>query len=197
MEQFFIKKDKSGNFKRERNQEDMKYRRIHKATFAEKLGELLSKDSSLCFHGTPIWNAEAIIKSGQLSAEIDRKGDNDDVLDMAGFVSVTTIENLWWTVKQFADLSNFDYPAGCIFVIEPKDESEQALARDKHKIANVDFVKEPDRLKKVITTPENVQRVKEWLEKSELDVVKNIVVTYDEFLEKAKNDFQKRDERVL
>lgn len=197
MDQFLIKKDASGKFERTSNPEDMRYRKIQKATFAEKLEKILPKETPLCFHGTPIWNAKEIISSGNISAEIDRKGAGEEVLDMPGKISVSTIENLWFTVKQFADLANFKYPAGCIFVITPKDEKEFLSAKTHKIINNVDFAKEPERLQNIITTPENIEKVKGWLAESGLEIDENIVVDYEGYLKNTQKEFDKTDEKTL
>lgn len=182
MKQFEIKHDYTNSFKRPRIKEDIKYRRIKKITFEDDLKQVLPQDCDLCFHGTTIWNTEKILKSKNISAEIDRVGKNEDVLDMSGKISVTTINNIWFTLQGFADLDNFDYPAGCIFVMSPKNKEEIKSSKDKNIINNVDFGKEPNRLKAIITTPENIQRVKTWLEESDLNISDNIVFDYDNFI---------------
>ncbi len=194
MDQFLIKKDPTGTFKRPQNDWDMKYRRVQKATFAERLQKLLPKNYPNCFHGTTIWNTQEILNSGSLSAEIDRKGFSENVLNCPGVISVTTLEDLWWTVKEFADLSNFEYPAGCIFVLEPKDEREQISAKENKTIGNVNLLCESKRLKNIITTPENLERVRGWLEKSEINVDGEIVISYEDFLRISQKEFEKERE---
>lgn len=197
MDQFEIKKDPTNAFRHEPTKEDAKYRRVQKASFAEKIEKLLPKNYPLLFHGTTIWNAKEILSSANISAEIDRKDKSEDVLDMSGKISVTTVESLWWTVKEFADLANFNYPAGCIFVLLAKDKEEFEMAVSTKSIQNVDFGAEPERLKNIITTPENVSRVKEWLSQSDIVVESDIVVDYDEFLSIAQKEHEKEHERTL
>ena len=196
MSQFRIKKDPTNQFRRPALPEDMRYRRIQKATFAEKMEKLLPKEKPLCFHGTPIWNAQEILRSGNISAEIDRKGAGKDILNMSGTISVTTVADLWWTVKEFADLANFNYPAGCIFVLEPKNESEFNSAKQHKTIENVNLISDSKRLKNIITTPENLERVRGWISKSELNLDPKIVVDYDSFLKDCEKNFFKKDKEL-
>lgn len=177
-------------FKRPSNKEDIKYRKIIQVTFEKRLQEVVDENCTLCFHGTPIWNAKEIIKSGNISALIDRVGSGENVLHMPGQISVSTINNLWFTLKYHADLFNYDYPAGCIFVIEPKNEEEIKSSREKNYINNIDFEENPERIKYIITTPENIELVKKWINESGLKINSNIVVDYDEVITNMHNEYQ-------
>ncbi len=184
MDQFNIKKDLS--FKRPWNHEDVKYRKIQSLKFEDNLKKELDETSEFCFHGTPIWNTEKIIKSKNISAEADRLGKTPEGLDISGYIYVSTMKNLWFTIKNHSDLLNFDYPAGCIFVIKPKNKTDIQTARTKNIIKNVDFNKSPEILKAIITTPENIDRVKNWIIESEIKVQADIVMNFEEFLNFAK-----------
>ena len=105
------------SFKRPANKEDIKYRKTVQVTFEKRLKEIVGKDFELCFHGTPIWNAIEIVKSGNITALIDRVGAGEYVIPNPGKISVSTINNIWFTLKYHTDLYNYNYPAGCIFVI--------------------------------------------------------------------------------
>ena len=190
MDQFKIKQDETNTFKRPQNKEDIKYRKIKRATFETELKKVLYPDCTLCFHGTTIWNTQKILKSKNISAEIDRIGQNGDVLDMPGKISVSTVNNVWFTIKHFADLGNYNYPAGCIFVIEPKNEEEIKSSTEKNYINNIDFEENPERIKYIITTPENIELVKKWINESGLKINSNIVVDYDEVITNMHNEYQ-------
>lgn len=198
-----VKFDKYGNkvddknFKRPSNKEDIKYRKTILLTFEKRLKQELSEDCTLCFHGTPIWNAKQIIESGNISALIDREGCGENVLPMPGQISVSTINNIWFTIKYHADLYNYNYPAGCVFVIEPKNEEEITSSREHNVIRNIYFDKEPERLKAIITTHENVEVVKAWVKASGFNICSDIVVDYDEFILFAQNIFEKPQEQNL
>ncbi len=184
-------------FKRKRNAEDIRYRKIQLVNFEKKLKQIMPKDCELCFHGTPIWNAEEIIKSGNISALIDRIGASNHVLNSPGKISVSTINNLWFTIKHHADLYNYDYPAGCIFVITPDNEKEIKSAHEKNEINNVYFDKQPQRLKAIITTPENVVLVKSWINQSKLKIDDNIVVDYNQFVINIQDEYQQSTSNTI
>ena len=186
MSQFEIKQaDKS--FLRPSQDDDIRYRKITLITFEKRLKNVIGEDCTLCFHGTPIWNAKQIISSGNISSLIDRIGPGEDVLPTPGQISVSTINNIWFTIKYFADLYNYDYPAGCIFVIKPRDKQEIKSSMEDNLINNVYFDKHPERLVSIITTPENITTVKKWIKDSTLHINPEIVVDYDKFIELAKN----------
>ncbi|MBQ8522418.1 MAG: hypothetical protein IJ458_01995 [Clostridia bacterium] len=178
------------SFKRLASKDDIKYRKIVQVTFEKRLKEVLEKDCTLCFHGTPIWNAKEIIKSGNITSLIDRIGPKENVIPNPGKISVSTINNLWFTIKYHADLFNYDYPAGCVFVIQPKDEDEIKSSRENNEINNIYFDKQPERLKAIITTPENINLVRSWIDESNLKINNQIVVDYDEFIINIKNEYQ-------
>lgn len=180
MDQYWIKKDKTNSFCRPEISEDIKYRKIQRLKYEDELKKVLPSECNFCFHGTTIWNTKSILESGEITARIDRDGEGDDVLNTPGKIYVSTLNNIWFTVKYHADLGNYKYPAGCIFVITPQNAEEFKSARQSNLIENVDFKKQPERLKCIITTPENMDRVKEWIKSSNLKLNPNIVVDYNE-----------------
>lgn len=180
MDQFWIKKDPTHSFCRPEIAEDVKYRKIKKVTFEDELKKVLSKDCNFCFHGTTIWNTKSIIDSGEISAQIDREGLGEETLNTPGQIYVSTLNNLWFTVKHYADLGNYKYPAGCIFVISPQSEEEFKSAKEHNLIANVNIKEQSDRIKAIITTPENITRVQNWINESKLHLNRDIVVDYEQ-----------------
>ena len=183
MDQFWIKKDITNKYYRPEIPEDVKYRKIQKLTYENKLKQLLQDDCCLCFHGTTIWNAKSILESGEITARIDREGEGEGVLNTPGKIYVSTINNLWFTVNHHADLGNYKYPAGCVFVIKPTSEEEYNSAKESNLISNVDFKKFPNILKAIITTPENIDKVKSWLQSSGIDVNPDIVKDYNDSID--------------
>ncbi|MFQ6724456.1 MAG: hypothetical protein ACLRFE_03920 [Clostridia bacterium] len=179
--------DKYGNktsdesFKRDIDKQDVAYRKKVKLTFEKRLKDILPQNYNLCFHGTPIWNCKQILKSGNISSLADRVGERENILPIHNKIYVSTINNLWFTIRYHADLSNYNYPAGCIFVIEPKDD-EIKSSKHQNIINNIYFDKEPKRLKNIITTPENIDLVKSWVMESGLKINDSIVVNYEQFL---------------
>ena len=165
---------------RPRYEEDMAYRRRQYYQFASIIKEIVPDDLNLCFHGCPIFAAESIIKEGAISSSVDRLGvaTSYDVEDQ---VSVTTKETLSTTIQGYAKLhDDLELPAGCIFVVTPKDENEVKSSKASMLIGNVNFKENPERLYSIITTPENIERVTKWAKESEIDTSK--IHDYDGFV---------------
>lgn len=156
-------------FLRPANDKDMEYRLRQYNEFAKKMKDLVPDDLPLRFHGCPIYTAKHIIESGELSSSVDRLG-VETSYDTEGQVSVTTKDTLDTTIHGYTHLSDNSYlPAGCVFVVLPKDEMD-AKAGDSMLMGNVDFKSEPDRLYGIITTPENIERVSQWAKANGIDL---------------------------
>ena len=172
-------------FLRPSNIEDMKYRDRQYKDFPNQIKENLPDDLHLCFHGCPINTAKHIIEDGEISSSVDRLG-TETSYDESDQISVTTKNTIETTVQGYSGLTGGEYPAGCIFVITPKDESEIASSESSMIIENVDFKKEPDRLYSIITTPENIERVSEWAKQAGIDISK--IHDYDDFIQMFSKD---------
>ncbi len=70
-----------------------------------------------------------------------------------------------------------------MFVINPKDESEIQSSKGMI-IANVDL-NDKNRLHAILSTPENMDKLKEWCNNSNLN--SNLVETFDQFINQFKN----------
>jgi len=159
-------------FLRPSSQEDMNYRLKQYNEFSEQVKSEVPDDLHLCFHGCPIYAAKQIIKDGEISSSVDRIG-SETSYDVSDQVSVTTKNTIETTVQGYTGLTgNYNLPAGCIFVILPKDESEIKSSETSMLIGNVSFKENPERLYSIITTPENIERVTEWAEKANIDLSK-------------------------
>lgn len=148
------------SFLRPRTEKDMDYRLRQFKEFPKKVQETIPDNLYLLFHGTSICNAREIIKSGSLTSSVDRLG-FETSYDVENQVSVTTKATLNITIDNYSDLTAEDgfLPAGCIFVLCAKDEKDGSqLLTD-----NVHFKDEPDKLYAIVTTPENIRNVKEWM----------------------------------
>ncbi len=151
--------------------EDIAYRVRQNHDFAYKIAHLVPDDIPLRFHGCPIFAAEKIISSGEITSQEDRLGINV-ICDDAAQISVTTKDNLYITTQGFANLTpNFTLPAGCIFVVTPKDLTDEESGRFMQ-MDNVRFKNDSDRLVAVISTPENLPSIQAWLTNSGLPSVK-------------------------
>lgn len=159
-------------FLRPSSQEDMNYRLKQYNEFSKQVKSEVPDDLHLCFHGCPIYAAKQIIKDGEISSSVDRIG-SETSYDVSDQVSVTTKNTIETTVQGYTGLTgNYNLPAGCIFVILPKDESEIKSSETSMLIGNVSFKENPERLYSIITTPENIERVTEWAEKANIDLSK-------------------------
>lgn len=159
--------------------EDIAYRIRQNKDFAYKVAQLVPDNIPLRFHGCPIFAAEKIISSGEITSQEDRLGVNV-ICDDAVQISVTTKDNLYVTTQGFANLTpNFNLPAGCIFVVTPKDLMDEESGRFMQ-MDNVRFKNVPDRLVAVITTPENLSSIQTWLNNSGFSSAK--AIDYDGFV---------------
>ncbi len=172
-------------FLRPRQQEDIEYRNRQYNNFADEIRKLTSQNIPLRFHGCPIYTAKEIIESGEISSSVDRLGIMTSY-DSSGQISVTTSDTISTTINGYSGLLDNEYflPAGCIFVVLPKDE-EDAKAGNSMLMGNVNFKESPDRLVAIISTPENMNRIIYWTTENNIDSDK--VFTYDGFVEYLKS----------
>lgn len=164
-------------FLRPSNEKDMEYRLRQYDEFPKKIKDLVPEDLPLRFHGCPIYTAKQIIESGEISSSVDRLG-VETSYDMEGQISVTTKDTLDTTIHGYTHLSENFLPAGCVFVLLPKDELD-TKAGNSMLMGNVNFKQEPNRLYAIITTPENIKRVSQWAKVSGIDLSK--IHDFDEF----------------
>lgn len=113
-------------FVRPNSQQDIEYRENECKNFVNKLQKIISPNLDLRFHGTPIYFAEQIIKSGTISSTADRYDGYIKSTDMKGEISASTVETLGRTINFFSDMVAYQrsLPAGCIFAILPKDNED-------------------------------------------------------------------------
>ena len=176
-------------FLRPSNERDMEYRLRQYDEFSKKIKDLVPEDLPLRFHGCPIYTAKHIIESGEISSSVDRLG-VETSYDTEGQISVTTKDTLDTTIHGYTHLSENFLPAGCVFVLLPKDELD-AKAGDSMLMGNVNFKQKPNRLYGIITTPENIEKVSQWAKVSGIDLSK--IHDFDEFaksFEKQKDDIK-------
>lgn len=176
-------------FIRPNSLEDIAYREKQISEFSHKTERILPDFELLVFHGTPIYNAQKIIQSGQILSGKDLWGFATSG-DPAGQFSVTTKDNIRNTILGHSDLSAFIVflPAGVIFTIYAKDKQEYQMAQKEGHISNINFKEDPKRIHSLITTPENLKRVREWLDQNSFDYP---VRDYDGFIIRAQRKFTK------
>ena len=166
--------------------EDISYRREIVEDFPCWANEHISDDSRFVFHATGIANAERILNSGRIISGKDRwtirtSGDN------SGEISISTKDSLFISLAGHMDLVVQEYylPAGCLFVLQA-DKKTYQMAKDDAHIPNIQLRKNPDQLYAVVTTPENLKRVKWWMEKNNFPPQK--VHDFKSFQEKIEDD---------
>lgn len=176
--------DNQLEFLRPSSQEDIDYRLKQYDEFSKQVKVEVPDDLHLCFHGCPIYAAKHIIEDGEISSSVDRTG-SETSYDVSDQVSVTTKNTIETTVQGYTGLTgNYNLPAGCIFVILPKDENEIKTSETSMLISNVSFKENPERLYSIITTPENIEKVSEWAEKANIDLSK--IHDFEDFIKDIK-----------
>ncbi len=181
-------------FVRPNTQEDIAYRNDICENFVNELQQVIDPKLDLRYHGTPIYYAEQIIKSGNISSTADRYDGYIKSTDLKGEISVTDIQSLDRTIGLFTNLLSYNksLPAGCVFAILPKDKADAENAYSS--MSSVNFKNNPQQLFGIFTTPENIKQVKEWMQESGFNP--NLVCTFEEFLHRVeekqeiKNDSQ-------
>lgn len=167
-------------FLRENTQEDIAYRQMQMDSFAEKLKQVLPESSDLRFHGTPVYFAEEILKSGGISSTAKRFDGYVKSTDLADEISVSDVSSLHRTVNFFLDMTAYQrcLPAGCLFVLDGSGQTEKQHAGSL--MNSVDFRKDPDQLIAIVSSPENEANIRQWLCDSGL--APELAYTFDGFL---------------
>ncbi len=152
-------------FLRRNTQSDIDYRDEQIHTFTKKLGKILPDSERLIFHASPIYNAEKIIKSGRIISGKDLWTISTSG-DPKGKFSATTKDQLETCVLGYAGLNSYVgfLPAGVIFVLKAQNDSEYQMAKDDSYMKNVNFKQNPAHLYGLISTPENLPRLKNWMD---------------------------------
>lgn len=158
---------------------DIEYRDKQRREFTANLQTIISRNLDLRFHGTPIYYAEQIIETGGITSTADRYNGYISSTDASGEISASTVETLGQTIRYFADVQAYQrsLPCGCVFALLPRRVQDNELP-DVMKA--VDFRKNPDQLFGIFTSPENVERVKGWMQEADLSPDK--VYTFEGFL---------------
>ena len=175
-------------FMRPINEQDMQSRLKIFRDFPNIINDIFPDGFPIVFHGTNnIGTVRQILKTGGLLTPEQR---NESMTSFASAIDVTYKTNI--TVScEFADAGYDSFmPYGAIFAFKPQeDEIERAISTgDSSEVAQgvngVNFIKEPKRLFGIITTPENIQRVKEWCKQYSID--ENKVFTHNLFIQRYK-----------
>ena len=173
-------------FLRPPQSDDIAYREKVLKNFPYWADEYIPDSFHLVFHATNLANTERILNSGKITSGKDRwtiKTSGDD----RGEISVSTKSSLFISLVGHMDLVAQDYylPAGCLFVLKT-DTPTYHMAKYDCRIPNVYLRQNPKQLYAVITTPENQDRVKWWMQKNNFPA--NNVHDFNSFKNKFEED---------
>lgn len=179
-------------FMRENTDEDLEERELIRKEYAKEIRETIKNNTPIVFHGNNnIGVVKEILETGGLLSNEERGLDNTS---FATQIDVTYKDNIK-TSLEFADPASYTYmPYGAIFAFKPLDDELERVYKTGtssevlNGVSSVNFIKEPDRLYGIITTKENVQRIKKWCLKYGID--SNKVYTHKSFLLKCNELFK-------
>lgn len=168
-------------FVRPNNPDDIKYRERIIDEFSEKIENILGDDSSIRFHGTPIYYAKEILKNNGIFSSSSRYEGYNSSTDLEDEISVTTSKTINRTLSYFTDFYAFQssLPAGCLFVLRDNGEEDAKLIKYAA-MKSFNFKEHPERFLGICTTSENIPRVRKWLK--DYGYSEKLAYTFDEFL---------------
>ena len=176
-------------YMRENNIDDLKERDTIRKTYAKLIKEMIPDGTPIVFHGVSnIGVVEEILKSGGLLSCEEQGISNRS---FASDIDVCYKDNIRVSLE-FADSSSNEYmPYGAVIAFRPLDTEIDRVIRTKDStevlggVSSVNFRDEPDRLYGIITTKENLTRIKKWCLKYGIDHEK--VFTHKQFLVECRN----------
>jgi len=177
-------------FLRPNSPKDIEERNYWASNFYKQFLKVYPETEDLRFHGTPIYNAKAILESGGIFSSVDINDGYMASTDLSGEISASSRDSLDRTIQFFSDMGSYirSLPAGCIFVVKPRTERDKELKR-QDAMESVNFREHPEQFYGLFTTDENLPMVKEWLEKAGLDPEK--AYNFQGFLDKLKEEKNK------
>ncbi len=147
--------------------EDVDFRKDLIKRFADEVSKNTSENSNLRFHGTSLVSALDIIDSGSISASAER-GLGDSSFDVSGQISVTDIESVDLSIKDYTAIKDVFLPMGCLFVLLPRDH-EDAISIRSYLMKSAKILGEggcSEQFVKILTSPEALPLVRERLKKN-------------------------------
>ncbi len=142
-------------------------------SFVKRLATLLPEDIPLQFYATSLVTTERILKSGVIPEDIHR----EYYASTSAFSEVADISSFERSLDFYADLYAYQkcLPAGCVFVLKKQEEVEVL-----QQAREIDLKENPERFVGIITTTENIARVKKWMR--DYGYNENFLYTYTSFL---------------
>jgi hypothetical protein len=172
-------------------EEDLQERENIRNNYAKIVNEVIPDSEPIVFHGNNnIEVVEQIIKSGGLFTPEQR---DVDFKSFATQIDVTSKTNIRVSLE-FADSGINSYmPYGALFVFLPREnEYENVLNTGESSevfggVDGIDFKTEPNRFIGIITTKENLERLKKCCKENSID--SNKIFSHEQFIEFCKNKF--------
>lgn len=168
------------------NYQDISYRQKVLEIFPHWAAQYIPDNLNLLFHATNLANTQRILDSGRITSGKDRwtirtSGDGK------GEISISTKNSLSVSLSGHMDLIAQEYhlPAGCLFALHVSKEKYQTAQKDTH-TQNIQLRQNPKQLYAIITTPENLNRVKWWVQKN--GFMPSIVYDFQAFQEKIEKE---------
>ena len=187
-------------FIRPNDPNDIAYRDYWRGAFPDMLRQNVPEGLDLRFHGTTIAKTKAILASGGIFSSVDINDGYRTSTDLSGQISTTCIETVQRSLEGwFTDMGAYirSLPCGCLFVLNPRTQEDQNL-KQYDSMESVNFREHPEQLRGIITSPENISRVQEWLLEANLNPA--LVYDFEGFIkqmnyEKTASKAQTFDER--
>lgn len=150
--------------------------------FAKEVDEMIPDDDLIYFHGIGnIGIVEEIITDGALLSQKDR----GYVVSFSSYMICVTPKNrIQQSVNMSGGNTNYCKPYGAIFVLSLPERNKSDLSSDLISISSIDFRDEPDKLVAIITSNENLERLKKVAKESGID--ENKITNHAGFLEMYK-----------
>ena len=177
-------------FLRPLDKKDIIERRALLKSFSDWASHNIPEESHLVFHGTTLANTERILNSGRITSGKDRwtvytSGDAVGEISVAtkDFLEISMLHHMD-LVETYKEYERF-VPAGSLFVLK-LNASEYQTAKEQLHIRNIYLKQNPNQLHAVITTNENQDRVKWWMQKNGFPVDK--VYNFEGFKNKIETE---------
>ena len=176
---------------RPNNEKDVEERTNIIKDYADFIDQVIPDDQPVVFHGNNnIGIVEKIIESGGLYTPSER---GVEYSSFASQIDVTAKSNIQVSLD-FADRGTNSYmPYGALFAFYPKEYEYKEVFKtgdNSEVLGGVESVSfSEDRFIGIITTDENIFRLRKAMERSNLDP--NKIYTHEEFLEHSKNKYMK------
>lgn len=171
---------------------DIEERKALFNNYAHEISRIIPDSVPLVFHGNKsIGTVETIMKNGGLFIPRER---GINYISYATKIDVTNKHNISESLN-FAEPgrgNNYYDPYGAIFVFMPKPEEYERVITARGTLVNsgvdsINFREEPDRLIAIITTNENIERLKKVAREAGIDERK--ITTHEAFLNLCKEKY--------